>query len=117
MKKQSKQAPEKASKFPVRKDRVEKSSKKSSRSNDDDDDDFVSDDVVGGGGNSYFKPESGDNKIRIISKPIVGWLAWDEDEDDDDSRHPVRTAIDDEPDASKYDKNNKPKKFMTVVII
>lgn len=32
--------------------------------------------VPSSGGN-YFKPTSGENKIRILSKPIIGWVGWD----------------------------------------
>lgn len=37
----------------------------------------------------YFKLQAGDNKIRILSKPILGWLDWTEGADG--SRKPVRT--------------------------
>lgn len=26
---------------------------------------------------SYFKPSTGENKIRILSRPIIGWVGWD----------------------------------------
>ncbi len=32
----------------------------------------------------YFKFEEGDNRIRILSKPVLGWVDWDE-------KNPVRT--------------------------
>lgn len=83
-----------------------KSSKKSSRSSDEDA--FVSDDAVSGGDALYFKPQQGDNKVRIISYPSIGWLEWVD-------KKPVRTQIDDEPEGE--DEDNKPKKFFTVVII
>jgi len=28
------------------------------------------------GGGSYMKLQQGDNKLRILSKPIIGWLDW-----------------------------------------
>jgi len=28
------------------------------------------------GGSSYFKLQPGENKLRILSKPIIGWLDW-----------------------------------------
>ena len=105
----------KADKFPSKNKGNKVQSKKSSRHDEDEDDAFVSDDVVGGGSDSYFKPTDGDNKIRIISKPIFGWVAWNEDEEGD--RKPVRTKLDDQPDMDEYEKDNKPKKFMTVAII
>ncbi len=85
-----------------------KSSKKSSRSSAEDEDAFVPDDAVSGGDALYFKPQADDNKVRIISHPIVGWLEWVD-------KKPVRTQIDDEPEGE--DEDNKPKKFFTVVII
>jgi hypothetical protein len=72
------------------------------------DDSFIPESATSSGAASYFKPANGDNKIRIISKPIVGWLEWID-------KKPVRTQIDDEPEAS--DEDNKPKKFMAVVVI
>lgn len=86
-------------------------SNKSSKSNNDD---FVSDDVVSAGGD-YMKFESGSNEFRAISKPIVGWIVWEED--DDGEKKPVRSAITDEPDAPSKDPKDKPKKFMTLVVI
>lgn len=82
------------------------------------DDDFVSDDVVSGGSSSYMKFEKGDNKIRIISKPQNGWIVWEEDPEDEDSRVPKRCTLEDgEPDAPSKDPKDKPKKFMTVAVI
>jgi hypothetical protein len=28
-------------------------------------------------GGHYFKPSPGENKIRILSKPVIGWVGWD----------------------------------------
>lgn len=28
------------------------------------------------GGGSYMKLQQGDNKLRILSKPVIGWLDW-----------------------------------------
>lgn len=78
-------------------------------------DDFIDDSVLSSGQSSYFKPEAGDNEVRIISKPIYGWVGWKEEKDG--SKKPYRFQIDDEPDADEYDKKNKPKKFMALVII
>jgi len=38
---------------------------------------------------SYFKFEEGDNKFRIMSSPIIGWVDWKEESDG--TRKPVRT--------------------------
>lgn len=69
--------------------------------------DFISDDVVSGS-SSYMKLNAGDNKIRIISKPVIGWLEWVD-------KKPTRTQIDDKPEAS--DDDNPPKKFMAVAVL
>lgn len=71
------------------------------------DDSFVPDDVVSSGASAYMKLEA-ENKIRIISKPIVGWLEWID-------KVPTRYQITEEPEAS--DDDNPPKKFFAVAII
>ena len=71
-------------------------------------DDFVSDDAISSGSSRYLKLAKGENKIRIISKPIIGWLEWID-------KKPVRTAINEEPEAT--DDENKPKKFMAMAVI
>jgi hypothetical protein len=81
-----------------------KSTKKQTSSSDS----FIPDDAVSGGSSRYLKFQDGDNPIRIISNPIIGWLEWVD-------KKPVRTAIDDEPEGG--DEDNKPKKFMTVAVI
>ena len=37
-----------------------------------------------GGGGNYLKFQQGDNRFRILSRPIIGWLDWD-------NNKPVRT--------------------------
>jgi hypothetical protein len=76
---------------------------------------FIDDAVLSGGQSSYFKPEAGDNEIRIISKPIFGWVAWAEDKEG--NKKPERFSLDNEPDKDDYDKKNPPKKFMALVIV
>ncbi len=71
-------------------------------------DDFVPDEVISGNAASYLKFQDGETKFRIISKPIFGWLTWED-------KKPVRSHIDDEPEV--IDEDNKPKKFMTVAVI
>lgn len=81
------------------------------------DDDFVTDDVVSAGSSSYLKLADGKNKVRAISKPITGWIVWEEDPDDADSRIPRRSKIEDgEPEAPSKDPKDKPKKFMTLTV-
>jgi hypothetical protein len=40
--------------------------------------------------NYYFKLQDGENKIRILSKPIIGWEDWD-------NNKPVRFTLDNKP--------------------
>jgi len=40
--------------------------------------------------NYYFKPEKGENKIRILSKPIMGWEDWKDNK-------PIRFHMDKKP--------------------
>ena len=69
---------------------------------------FIADDVISSGSSLYLKMVKGDNPIRIITKPIIGWLTWED-------KHPVRSQIDEEPEA--IDEENKPKKFMAMAVI
>lgn len=43
------------------------------------------------GGGGYMKIQQGENKIRILSKPIIGWLDWKD-------KKPYRFRIDKKPD-------------------
>lgn len=70
--------------------------------------DFISDDSISSGSSRYMKFEKGDNKFRVLSKPITGWLEWVD-------KKPVRTAIDNEPEVS--DDENPPKKFLAIVVL
>jgi hypothetical protein len=71
--------------------------------------DFIPEDAIGSGGaSSFMKLEKGENKIRIISKPIAGWVEWIDKE-------PIRSPIDEEPEAT--DEENPPKKFLALVVI
>ena len=78
------------------------------KSHDEDDDSFVPAGATGGGSNNYFKPKEEENIIRIISKPIVGWVLWED-------KKATRTQIDDQPDPAED--GTKPKKFMTMVVV
>lgn len=69
---------------------------------------FVSDDAVSSGASSYMKLVKGENKLRIISKPIIGWLLWED-------KKPTRMPITEEPEST--DDDNPAKKFMAVVVI
>jgi len=42
----------------------------------------------------YLKLQDGDNLVRILAKPIMGWLDWSED--GDGKRSPVRTPFTDQ---------------------
>lgn len=71
-------------------------------------DEFISDDVVSSGAANYVKLATGDNKLRIISKPITGWVEWID-------KKPTRYPINEEPEGE--DDENPPKKFLAVVVI
>lgn len=45
-------------------------------------------------GGGYMKLQQGDNRIRILSKPIIGWLDW---EDDGQKKTPHRFPMDKKP--------------------
>jgi hypothetical protein len=77
-------------------------SKKAKQTND-----FIPDEAVNSGAARYMKMETGENKFRAISKPIIGWEEWID-------QKPVRTQIDDEPEAT--DPDSPPKKFMALVV-
>lgn len=79
-------------------------------------DSFVPEDVMGAGENNFLNfKDTDETKIRIISKPVVGWVSWGEDEEG--NRKPTRTAIDDQPDMNDFEDDNKPKKFMALIVI
>lgn len=76
-------------------------------------DEFVSDDVESAGG-AYTKWEDGSNKIRILTKPVIGWVVWTEDEEG--NKLPSHTQINDEPENPTGEKKDAPKKFMALGI-
>ncbi len=45
---------------------------------------------------NYFKLREGQNKIRILGSPLLGWVYW---EDTPDGRRPVRSPFDQKPKA------------------
>jgi len=48
---------------------------------------FLPQDYVQPTGNmNYYKFEDGENRFRILSKPIIGWLDWDD-------KKPIRTRL------------------------
>jgi hypothetical protein len=78
-------------------------------------DDFVSDAAVSSGRANYMKLETGTNKFRALSKPIIGWIVWEEDEEG--NRKPVRTQINDEPENPTGEDKDRPKKFMAMAVL
>ena len=79
-------------------------------------DSFVPEDVMGAGESAFLNLKNSDEvKFRIISMPVIGWVAWDEDEEG--NKKPTRTAIDDQPDMDAYDEDNQPRKFMALIVI
>jgi hypothetical protein len=53
---------------------------------------FLPDDYAApsSGNSNYMKLQDGENKLRILSQPIIGWLDWDE-------KQPVRFRYNDRP--------------------
>lgn len=49
------------------------------------------------GGGNYMKLQSGENKIRILSRPIIGWLDWKD-------KIPYRFRMNEKPDKPLGDK-------------
>lgn len=71
-------------------------------------DDFIPEEMTSGS-SAYFKLENGENKLRIISMPVMGWLEWVD-------KKPIRTPLaDGEPEAS--DDENPPKQFLAMAVI
>jgi len=71
-------------------------------------DSFISDGAVSGGAANYLKLQ-GESTIRIISKPVEGWIDWVD-------KKPIRTPLSDgEPEAA--DDENPPKKFIAMVVV
>jgi hypothetical protein len=60
------------------------------------------------GNSSYMKLEKGDNKFRIMSKPLLGWVDWDD-------KKPVRFKMADKPTAPIDPK--KPLKHFWAMIV
>jgi|SRR6478609_1133694 len=75
---------------------------------------FIPEDAMSGGDGKFLNiKDEAENTIRIISKPVIGWVNWEEDEDE--KRIPKRYPIDEEPEAT--DEENKPRKFIAVVCV
>jgi hypothetical protein len=52
--------------------------------------------VPNNSGSNYMKLREGDNRIRILGSPLLGWVYW---EDTPDGRRPVRCPMDNKPTA------------------
>src|ERR1700751_1003661 len=57
-------------------------------------------------GGSYMKLQDGENKIRILSKPIIGWVGWE-------NRKPIRSKV--KP-ARTFDQGKEAKHFWAFII-
>jgi hypothetical protein len=57
----------------------------------------------------YLKLQDGENRIRILSRPIVGWEDWNED------RKPVRYKMDQKP-AKPFDASKPMKHFWAFIV-
>ena len=71
--------------------------------------DFLPQDyTVPSGNTNYMKLEKGENKFRIMSKPILGWLDWD-------NKTPVRFKMDNKPSAP-IDPQKRVRHFWAMVV-
>lgn len=61
-----------------------------------------------GGSHNYFKFEKGENRFRILSKPIIGWLDWAD-------KKPLRFKFDQKP-AASIDPKKPVKHFWAFVV-
>lgn len=62
-------------------------------------------------GGAYFKPQQGENKIRILAKPVLGNVAWTSQ---DGKRVPIRKPLGEIFDTAKIDE--APKHFWALPI-
>ena len=53
---------------------------------------------------NYFKPAKGENRVRIITKPVIGFVDWDKT---GEKQRPIRTKEL----QTAFDPNQKPKHF------
>lgn len=60
------------------------------------------------GNSNYMKLQNGENKFRILSKPIIGWLDWKENK-------PLRFPMDKKPSAP-IDPKRKVKHFWAFIV-
>ena len=61
-------------------------------------------------GGAYFKPKQGDNKVRILTSPVIGWVDWDKS--DPQNPKPLRFAMSEKPTQAL----DKIKHFWAVVV-
>lgn len=62
-------------------------------------------------GSNFTKLQEGDTKLRILSKPIIGWLAWD------DNKKPHRFTMKNKPDKPlSNDPKNGIKHFWAFIV-
>lgn len=64
--------------------------------------------AVPSGSDHYMKFEQGENRFRILSKPIIGWEDWD-------NKKPIRFKMTQKPDAS-IDPQKPVKHFWAMVV-
>lgn len=58
--------------------------------------------------NNYMKFQDGENKFRILSKPVIGWLDWQD-------KKPVRYRMDEKPTKS-FDPSKPLKHFWAMIV-
>lgn len=62
-----------------------------------------------GGGGQYTKLEQGENKLRILTSPVIGWLGWN-------NKTPIRCRTKDEFNGIQIEQGSKPKHFWALPV-
>lgn len=60
-------------------------------------------------GGDYFKIEKGENRFRVLSSPIYGWVGWNDKE-------PQRYLFDGKVEADEYDEHGRARFFWALVV-
>lgn len=68
------------------------------------------------GESQYMKFEQGDNKFRILEKPIFGWEAWTIPDAENPSGKPVRFPMDQKPRDLRLYKNQRANHFWAMPV-
>jgi len=65
----------------------------------------------------YFKPQPGDNRVRVVAPPLAGYLDWDYTDPSKPKGKPVRTVLSKgKPVPLNKDKDKQPKVFWAIAV-